>query len=73
MAYAVAFTTQALERDQHRRPVHVVASLSDGLSQIRPPFAVYGDALNVEGGLEELLEHLMFPLLLGHGLYNEPG
>ncbi|WP_159850033.1 hypothetical protein [Nocardia sp. CY41] len=70
--YAVAFTTQALERDRHRTPVHVVDSLSDGLSQIRPPFAVTGDALNVESGLEELLEHLLFPLLLGHGLYDQP-
>ena len=72
VAYAVAFTTQALERDRHRTPAHVVDSMSDGLSQIRPPFAVTGAALNVECGLEELLEHLLFPLLLGHGLYNEP-
>ncbi|WP_424534385.1 hypothetical protein ACOZ38_29345 [Sphaerisporangium viridialbum] len=72
IAYAVAFTTQAAERDRHRKPVHVVDSTRDGLSQIRTPFAVTGDANNVEGGLEELLEHLLFPLLLGHGLRDEP-
>ncbi|MER7367530.1 hypothetical protein [Nonomuraea wenchangensis] len=27
---------------------------------------------HVEGGLRELLEHLLFPLLLSHGLRNEP-
>lgn len=73
VAYAVAFTTQSVERDRHRKPVHVVDSTGDGLSQIRAPFAVSGDALNVEGGLEELLEHLLFPLLLGHGLYDAIG
>ncbi|MEV6258943.1 hypothetical protein AB0L97_37450 [Nocardia sp. NPDC051911] len=31
-----------------------------------------GNALNVESGLEELLEHLLFPLLLGHGLCDQP-
>ncbi|WP_433434905.1 hypothetical protein [Nonomuraea sp. CA-141351] len=72
IAYAAAFTTQAAERDRHRKPVHVVDSTSDGLSQIRPPFAVTGDAINVEGGLQELLEYLLFPLLLGHGLRDEP-
>lgn len=72
VAYAVAFSTQAAERDRHRKPVHVVHSTSDGLSQIMAPFAVSGDVLNVESGLSELLEYLLFPLLLGHGLRDEP-
>ncbi|WP_329081299.1 hypothetical protein [Streptosporangium sp. NBC_01469] len=71
IGYAVAFATQAVERDRHRKPVHVVESTSDGLSQIRAPFAVTGEASNVEGGLKELLEYLLFPLLLGHGLRDE--
>lgn len=71
-AYALAFTTQSLERDRHRKPVHLVDSLSDGLSQIRAPFAVGGDALNVEAGLQQILEYLLFPLLMGHGLRDEP-
>src|SRR5262249_46457430 len=37
VAYAVAFTTQAHERHRHRKPVHVVDSTSDGLSQINEP------------------------------------
>ncbi|MCW2919267.1 MAG: hypothetical protein JWN52_7335 [Actinomycetia bacterium] len=37
VAYAVAFTTQAAERDRHRKPVHVVDSTRDGLSEIRTP------------------------------------
>ncbi|WP_410570481.1 hypothetical protein [Amycolatopsis sp. cmx-4-61] len=72
IAYAVAFSTQAAERDQHRTPVHVVDSTGDGLAQIRKPFAVTGEAANVENGLQALLEHLLFPLLLGHGLYDQP-
>ncbi|MGP4104389.1 hypothetical protein [Nonomuraea sp. KM90] len=72
VAYAVAFTTQAAERDRHRKPVHVVGSTSDGLSRIEAPFAVTGDPVNIESGLHELLERLLFPLLLGHGLRDEP-
>jgi len=72
VAYAVAFTTQARERPRHRKPVHVVDSTSDGLSLIAAPFQVSGDPLNVEGGLHALLEYLLFPLLLGHGLRDEP-
>lgn len=71
VAYAVAFTTQAFERDRHRMPVHVVDSTADGLSQIRT-FPVTGDAINVECGLQELMEYLLFPLLLGHGLRDMP-
>jgi hypothetical protein len=72
VAYAVAFTTQARERHRHRKPVHVVDSTSDGLALINSPFQVSGDALNVEGGVHALLEYLLFPLLLGHGLHDEP-
>lgn len=72
VAYAVAFTTQSHERDRHRRPVHVVASTSDGLSQINEPFRVAGDAMNIEGGLEVLLDYLLFPLLLGHSMRDAP-
>lgn len=72
VAYAVAFSTQAFERHRHRKPVHVVASTSNGLSLIDAPFQVSGDPLNVEGGLHALLEYLLFPLLLGHGLHDEP-
>ena len=72
VAYAVAFTTQAHERHRHRKPVHVVDSTSDGLSQINEPFRVQGDALNIEGGLQALLDGLLFPFLLGHGLHDEP-
>lgn len=72
VGYAVAFSTQAVERDRHRKPVHVVDSTSDGLSQISKPFAVTGDSVNVEGGLQALLEYLLLPLLLGHGLSDEP-
>lgn len=72
IAYAVAFSTQAVERDRHRKPVHVVDSTGDGLSQIMKPFGVAGDASNVEDGVKVLLEELLFPLLLGHGLRDEP-
>ena len=72
VAYAVAFSTQAFERDRHRKPVHVVDSTADGLSLIMEPFGVTGEAANVEYGVQELLEELLFPLLLGHGLYDEP-
>lgn len=72
VAYAVAFSTQAHERDRHRKPVHVVDSISDGLSLIFKPFGVTGDSINVECGLQALLEDLLFPLLLGHGLRNQP-
>lgn len=72
VAYAVAFSTQGHERDRHRRPLHVVHSLSDGLSQTMKPFAVTGDASNVEYGLEELLTHQLFPMLLGHRVDEEP-
>ncbi len=72
VAYAVAFTTQAGERNRHRKPVHVTDSLSDGLSLIMEPFRVRGDAANVEHGLQAILERLLFPLLLGHGLHDEP-
>ncbi|MHA6757301.1 hypothetical protein [Streptacidiphilus sp. PAMC 29251] len=72
VGYAIAFTTQSYERDRHRRPVHVIASTSDGLSQINEPFRVAGDAVNIEGGLEVLLDYLLFPLLLGHGMRDAP-
>lgn len=72
VAYAVAFSTQAHERDRHRVPVHVVDSTGDGLSRIMKPFAVIGNAENVEYGLQTLLQSLLFPLLLGHGLYDQP-
>ena len=71
VAYAVAFTTQAHERHRHRKPVHVVDSTSDGLSRINEPFRVQRDALNIEGGLQALLDGLLFPFLLGHGLDDE--
>ncbi|MGP3953498.1 hypothetical protein [Streptomyces sp. 7N604] len=73
IAYAVAFTTQGYERDRHRIPFHVVQSLSDGLEQTMKPFAVTGDASNVEYGLEALLKHQLFPMLLGHSLDEAPG
>jgi hypothetical protein len=44
------------------------APTSAGLSLIEAPFQVSGDALHVEGGLHALLEYLLFPLPLGHGL-----
>jgi len=72
VAYAVAFSTQAFERHRHRKPVHVVHSTGDGLSQINDPFGVRGEPMNIEGGLEAILEQLLFPLLLGHGLLDEP-
>ncbi|MFD7919751.1 hypothetical protein ACFV3R_11045 [Streptomyces sp. NPDC059740] len=72
IAYAVAFTTQGYERDRHRTPFHVVQSLGDGLGQTMKPFAVTGDASNVEYGLEALLTHQLFPMLLGHSLDDEP-
>lgn len=72
IAFAVAFTTQGYERDRHRTPFHVVHSLSDGLEQTMKPFAVAGDASNVESGLEVLLKHQLFPMLLGHSLDEEP-
>ncbi|MEV8544430.1 hypothetical protein [Streptomyces sp. NPDC051572] len=72
IAFAVAFTTQGYERDRHRTPFHVVHSLSDGLEQTMKPFAVTGDALNVEYGLEALLKNQLFPMLLGHSLDEEP-
>ncbi|MGX1887378.1 hypothetical protein [Streptomyces sp. NPDC055287] len=50
---------------------HVVDSTADGLSEIRS-FPVTGDAVNVECGLQELLEHVLFPMLLGHGLRDMP-
>ncbi|MFF3730936.1 hypothetical protein ACFYXM_11585 [Streptomyces sp. NPDC002476] len=72
IAYAVALTTQACERDRHRTPYHLVHSLSDGLEQTMKPFAVTGDASNVESGLEELLRYQLLPMLLGHSLDEEP-
>ncbi|KOV41933.1 hypothetical protein [Streptomyces sp. H036] len=72
IAYAVALTTQGCERDRHRTPYHLVHSLSDGLGQIMKPFAVTGDAFNVEGGLAELLRYQLLPMLLGHSLDEEP-
>ncbi|MFG2210995.1 hypothetical protein [Streptomyces sp. NPDC048638] len=72
IAFAVAFTTQGFERDRHRTPFHVVHSLSDGLEQTMKPFAVTGDASNIEYGLEALLKHHLFPVLLGHSLDEEP-
>lgn len=72
IAYAVAFTTQGHERDRHRTPFHVVHSLGDGLEQTMKPFAVTGDASNVEYGLEALLKHQLFPMFLGHRLDEEP-
>nr|WP_024126855.1 hypothetical protein [Streptomyces sp. F2]AHE39619.1 Hypothetical protein pFRL4_386 [Streptomyces sp. F2] len=72
IAYAVAFTTQSHERDRHRTPFHVVHSLSDGLGQTMKPFAVTGDASNVEYGLEALLKYQLFPMLLGYSLDEEP-
>jgi hypothetical protein len=72
IAFAVALTTQACERDRHRTPYHLVHSLSDGLEQTMKPFAVTGDASNVESGLEELLRYQLLPMLLGHSLDDEP-
>ncbi|MFD7861483.1 hypothetical protein [Streptomyces sp. NPDC059783] len=72
IAYAVALTTQACERDRHRTPYHLLHSLSDGLEQTMKPFAVTGDASNVESGLAELLEYQLLPMLLGHSLDEEP-
>ncbi|MGW6202066.1 hypothetical protein ACWF9B_00195 [Streptomyces sp. NPDC055089] len=72
IAYAVALTTQACERDRHRTPYHLIHSLSDGLEQTMKPFAVTGDALNVESGLTEVLRYQLLPMLLGHGLEEEP-
>ncbi|MFK0047801.1 hypothetical protein ACIQU4_27700 [Streptomyces sp. NPDC090741] len=72
IAYTVAFTTQGYERDRHRAPTHVVHSLSDGLEQTMKPFAVTGDASNVEYGLEALLTYQLFPMFLGHSLDEEP-
>jgi hypothetical protein len=68
IAFAVAPTTQACERDRHRTPYYLVHSLSDGLGQIMKPFAVTGDASNVESGLAELLRYQLLPMLLGHSL-----
>jgi hypothetical protein len=73
VAYAVTFTTQASERPQHRKPVHVIASLDDALYELSPEgFSVRGDAGNVAGMLECVLERVLFPALLGHGLHDEP-
>ncbi|MFE2852710.1 hypothetical protein ACFXJO_16465 [Streptomyces lavendulae] len=72
IAYAVALTTQAYERDRHRTPYHLLHSLSDGIGQVMKPFAVTGDASNVESGLMELLEYQLLPMLLGHSLDEEP-
>lgn len=72
IAFAVALTTQACERDRHRTPYHLVYSLSDGLEQTMKPFAVTGDASNIESGLAELLRHHLLPMLLGHSLDEEP-
>ncbi|MEU6352078.1 hypothetical protein ABZ896_22540 [Streptomyces sp. NPDC047072] len=72
VAYAVAFTTQAHERDRHRTPFHVVHSLGDGLEQTMKPFAVTGDASNIEYGLEALLKHQLLPMFLGYRLDEEP-
>ncbi|MFB6984653.1 hypothetical protein ACNPQN_39100 [Streptomyces sp. NPDC056297] len=71
IAFAVALTTQACERDRHRTPYHLVHSLSDGLCQTMKPFAVTGDASNVESGLAELLRYQLLPMLLGHSLEEE--
>ncbi|MGW6144444.1 hypothetical protein [Streptomyces sp. NPDC055140] len=72
IAYAVAFTAQGYERDRHRTPFHVVHSFSDGLEQTMRPFAVTGDASNVEYGLEALLTHQLFPMLLEYSPDEEP-
>lgn len=72
IAFAVAFTTQGYERDRHRTPFHVIHSFSDGLEQTMKPFAVTGDASNIESGLEALLKHQLLPMLLGHSLDEEP-
>ncbi|MFE9250951.1 hypothetical protein [Streptomyces sp. NPDC007088] len=72
IAYAVALTTQACERARHRTPYHLLHSLSDGIGQVMKPFAVTGDASNVESGLMELLEYQLLPMLLGHSLDEEP-